>query len=113
MAVDASSGENVKVSRAKEEKESVMMQREKSPYHHRKETHGMSDDIDENTPINEIKGPNVFERAKEEIDALIQTIHPKKESNNDLYSSKKEGGLLISIGRWLEKLCCPQSNHKD
>ncbi|KAH6779099.1 DEAD-box ATP-dependent RNA helicase [Perilla frutescens var. hirtella] len=48
--------------------------------HHHKETHGRSDDIDENTPISEVKGPNVFERAKEEIEALIETIHPKKDS---------------------------------
>lgn len=49
----------------------------KSPRHH-KETHGLSDDIDEDTPIDEVKGPGVFERVKEEIEALVEAIHPKK-----------------------------------
>lgn len=40
----------------------------------------MSDDIDENTPVSDIRGPNVFERAKEEIEALIETLHHKKDS---------------------------------
>lgn len=64
--------------RAQEEIEAVT-QTENSPHHH-KETHGTSDDIDEDTPIDEVKGPNVFERAKEEIEALVQAIHPKQES---------------------------------
>ncbi|KAL0308479.1 UNVERIFIED_CONTAM: hypothetical protein Sradi_5790200 [Sesamum radiatum] len=60
----------------------VKAKEETSPKHkpHHKETHGMSDDIDENTPISQVKGPSVFERAKEEIEALIETIHPKKDS---------------------------------
>ncbi|KAL9250993.1 hypothetical protein AKJ16_DCAP14985 [Drosera capensis] len=36
-----------------------------SLYH--KETRGTSDDSDENTPIDEVKGPNFFERVKEEL----------------------------------------------
>ncbi|WOK99860.1 hypothetical protein Cni_G08572 [Canna indica] len=48
---------------------------------HHKETHGTSDDIDANTPVDNVKGPNVFERAKEEIEALVEAIHPKKESD--------------------------------
>lgn len=48
--------------------------------HHHKETHGRSDDIDASTPISAVKAPNVFERAKEEFEALIETIHPKKDS---------------------------------
>ena len=51
-----------------------------SPSHH-KETHGTSNDIDEDTPIDEVKGPNLFERAKEEIEAVVQSlqaVHPKK-----------------------------------
>ncbi|KAF3621702.1 putative U-box domain-containing protein 34-like [Capsicum annuum] len=51
---------------------------QKSPHRHHKETHGRSDDIDANTPINEVKGPNIFERAKEEIQALFHSIHRKK-----------------------------------
>nr|GMD86273.1 Myb-like protein [Ipomoea batatas] len=46
---------------------------------HHTETHGMSDDIDENTPVSNVKGPNVFARAKEEIEAIVEAIHPKKE----------------------------------
>ncbi|KAM7515672.1 hypothetical protein LguiA_005255 [Lonicera macranthoides] len=66
------------IERAKEEIEAIF-HKEKSPHRHHKETHGRSDDIDENTPIEEIKGPNVFERAKEEIEAIVEAIHPKKE----------------------------------
>ncbi|XP_057475041.1 uncharacterized protein LOC130763106 isoform X2 [Actinidia eriantha] len=62
--------------RAAEEIEAIMHS-EKSPRHH-KETHGTSDDIDEDTPVDEVKGPNVFERVKEEIEALVEAIHPKK-----------------------------------
>ncbi|KAK8930912.1 hypothetical protein KSP39_PZI016265 [Platanthera zijinensis] len=50
-------------------------QREKT---HDNETHGTSDDIDESTPIDKVKGPNVFERAKEEIEALVEAVLPKK-----------------------------------
>lgn len=42
-----------------------------------KETHGRRNDIDENTPLDEVKAPNVFERMKEEIEALVQTIQAK------------------------------------
>ena len=62
--------------RASEEIEATMHS-EKSARHH-KETHGTSDDIDEDTPVDEVKGPNVFERVKEEIEALVEAIHPKK-----------------------------------
>ncbi|CAA3026476.1 Hypothetical predicted protein [Olea europaea subsp. europaea] len=78
------------IERAKEEIESLM-QKGESPHHHHKETHGRSDDIDESTPISEVKAPNVFERAKEEIEALIETIQPKKDSDNVVCSPKKEG----------------------
>ncbi|GAB2269217.1 hypothetical protein Dimus_004145 [Dionaea muscipula] len=53
----------------------------KKSSHHRKETHGTSDDIDETTSIEEVKGPNVFERVKEEFEAIAEAIHPKKDSN--------------------------------
>ncbi|XP_058227251.1 uncharacterized protein LOC131335766 isoform X1 [Rhododendron vialii] len=61
---------------AKEEIEAVTHS-EKSPPHH-KETHGRSDDIDEDTPVEKVKGPNVFERVKEEVEAVFQAILPKK-----------------------------------
>ncbi|KAK4257798.1 hypothetical protein QN277_007336 [Acacia crassicarpa] len=63
--------------RAKEEID-AFIHHDKSPHRHHKETHGRSDDIDENTPKDEVKGPNVFERVKEEIEAVVQAIHPKK-----------------------------------
>ncbi|CAH9128187.1 unnamed protein product [Cuscuta epithymum] len=50
----------------------------KKEVHHDKETHGRSGEIDENTSVDEIKGPNVFERAKEEFDAVVDAILPGK-----------------------------------
>ncbi|CAN0878054.1 hypothetical protein LINGRAHAP2_LOCUS12255 [Linum grandiflorum] len=50
---------------------------------HDKETHGTSNDIDENTSIDEVKGPGVLQRAKEEIEALVETIHPPKKEDED------------------------------
>ncbi|KAI0494116.1 hypothetical protein KFK09_024247 [Dendrobium nobile] len=50
---------------------------------HQNETHGTSDDIDENTPIDKVKGPGIFERVKEEIEALVEALHPKKEKGDE------------------------------
>ncbi|TQD68950.1 hypothetical protein C1H46_045517 [Malus baccata] len=83
---------------------------EKSPKHHTKETHGRSNDIDESIPIDHVKGPSVFERAKEEIEAIVEAIHPKKEEKNPVSTPKKEGGFGVSIGRGLEKVCSPHGN---
>ncbi|KAM6585322.1 hypothetical protein CsatB_012324 [Cannabis sativa] len=84
-AAPTTSDENVKapnlLERAKEEIEAVA-HAQKSPTHD-KETHGTSDDIDENTQIDEVKGPGVFQRIKEEIEALFSAILPKKESKSD------------------------------
>ncbi|CAN1168669.1 hypothetical protein LINPERHAP2_LOCUS27945 [Linum perenne] len=64
-------------------KEKEKKEKEKEHHHHHdKETHGTSDDIDETTSINEVKGPNVFQRAKEEIEALVETMHHKKDEDN-------------------------------
>ncbi|KAG7014009.1 hypothetical protein SDJN02_24180 [Cucurbita argyrosperma subsp. argyrosperma] len=52
-----------------------------SPHHH-KETHGRSDDIDETTPAEEVKAPGVFGRVKEEIEAVVGEILPKKDSGD-------------------------------
>ena len=52
-------------------------------HHHHKETHGNRNDIDESTPLSDVKAPNLFERAKEEIEALVETIHHKKESQTN------------------------------
>ncbi|KAL3535591.1 hypothetical protein ACH5RR_004052 [Cinchona calisaya] len=100
------------IERAKEDIEALLHKKKPARRHH-KETHGTSDDIDENTPISEVKGPSVFERAKEEVEALVQAIHPKKDSGRGVSSSKKEGGFKMSIGKGLEKMCSPKSHNKD
>lgn len=61
---------------AKEEIEAITHSEKSLPHH--KETHGRSDEIDEDTPVDEVKGPSVFERVKEEVEALVQSILPKK-----------------------------------
>ncbi|CBI35908.3 unnamed protein product, partial [Vitis vinifera] len=71
------------IERAKEEIKAVI-----SSPRHDKETHGTSDDIDEDTPIDEVKGPSVFERVKEEVEAIVEAIHPKKESRKHKSSSE-------------------------
>ncbi|KAL9228533.1 hypothetical protein vseg_004104 [Gypsophila vaccaria] len=53
----------------------------KSPRHH-KETHGTSHDINETTPVEAVKGPNVFQRVKEEVEAIAEAVHAKKESKD-------------------------------
>ncbi|TKY72814.1 hypothetical protein E2542_SST01559 [Spatholobus suberectus] len=65
--------------RAKQEIKAII-HHDKSQHNHHIETHGRSDDINENTPASEVKGPNVYERVKEEFEAVLQAIHPKKES---------------------------------
>lgn len=95
------------IEKAKEEIQ-AFIHHENSPRIHHKETHGRRDDIDETTPIDEIKGPSILQRAKEELEALVETIHPKKESSDYVPSKvKEEGGFGASIGRGLEKVCSP------
>lgn len=53
----------------------------------------MSNDMDENTPVDKVKGPNVFERAKEEIEAIVEAITSKKEPDHDS-PTKKEGNFF-------------------
>ncbi|KAL0750498.1 hypothetical protein Bca101_032501 [Brassica carinata] len=108
--------------RAKEEIKSLFHSKEKPHrhhhhhHHHHKETHGRSDDIDENTPVNEVKAPNVFERAKEEIEAVVETIHPRKNEaggsdspkrSPSVSPDKERAGLGCSLGKGLEKICSP------
>nr|XP_019705268.1 uncharacterized protein LOC105034676 isoform X2 [Elaeis guineensis] len=64
---------------------------------HHRETHGMSDDMDENTPVDKVKGPNVFERAKEEIEAIVEAITSKKESHHDPTTKKEASMKLIFL----------------
>lgn len=48
---------------------------------HDKETHAMSDDIDGNTLVDELKGPSVAMRVKEEFEALVGVVVTKKDNN--------------------------------
>lgn len=64
------------IERAKEEIEAVFHAGKSTPHH--KETHGTSNDIDDKTPVDEVKGPSVFHRVKEEIEAVVDAVHPKK-----------------------------------
>lgn len=50
---------------------------------HDKETHGRSEDIDENTSPEKVKAPNLIERAKEEVEALVEAIHPHPKKHHD------------------------------
>nr|VDD32388.1 unnamed protein product [Brassica oleracea] len=114
--------------RAKEEIKSLFHSKEKPHrhhhhhHHHHKETHGRSDDIDENTPVNEVKAPNVFERAKEEIEAVVETIHPRKNEaggsdspkrSPSVSPDKERAGLGCSLGKGLEKICSPWGNRSN
>ncbi|GKD31221.1 hypothetical protein Tco_1241999, partial [Tanacetum coccineum] len=89
---------------SKHEKKSSLSEEPKSPMSHHKETHGRGDDIDADIPISEFKGPSIFHRAKEEIEALVDTIHSKKESDHEAESPKKEGGFRASIKGKLHKI---------
>ncbi|XP_019091347.1 PREDICTED: uncharacterized protein LOC109128797 [Camelina sativa] len=56
----------------KEEKESMF---------HGKETHGRSEDIDEKTRVDDVKGPGVLGRMKEEVEAIVDAVTPTKSSD--------------------------------
>ncbi|KFK41691.1 hypothetical protein AALP_AA2G160300 [Arabis alpina] len=55
-------------------------EKSKSHRHHHKETHGTSDDIDENTSVDYVKGPGFLERVKEEVEAIVDAVTPKHSS---------------------------------
>ncbi|GLJ32093.1 hypothetical protein SUGI_0646300 [Cryptomeria japonica] len=48
---------------------------------HDHESHGLDATIDENTAPEDVKGPSILQRIKEEIQALLQTVFSKKKSN--------------------------------
>lgn len=92
-------------------------------HHHHKETHGRSDDINENTSVDEVKAPNMFERAKEEIEAVIETVHPKKiktdgsdsdspKRSRSVSPERERAGFGCFLGKWLEKICAPWGDNK-
>ncbi|GAA0169732.1 hypothetical protein LIER_24148 [Lithospermum erythrorhizon] len=114
---DANSGKDGEgynfIEKAKEELASLVHKTKSPDHHHDDETHGRNDDIDENTPIDEVKGPNVFVRAKDEIEALIGAFKSKRESNDSVATPKKHDGFGVSIGKSLEKMCSPRSHKHD
>ncbi|KAG2310749.1 hypothetical protein Bca52824_022306 [Brassica carinata] len=109
------------IRKAKEEIKSLFHSKEK-PHHH-KETHARSDDIDENTHVDDVKAPNDFDRVNEEIEAvvIINTIHPEKndvdgsdspKGSRSVSLEKERAGLGCSLGKWLEKICAPWGDNK-
>lgn len=61
-------------------------------------THGNRTDIDENTPLSDVKAPNMFERAKEEIEAVVQTIHANRDPYfNDRNSSSSGSKIKLEL----------------
>lgn len=121
------------IRKAREELKSLFQKENPHRHHHHhhqvhhKETHGRSDDINENTPVDEVKAPNVLERAKEEIEAVIDTIHPKKDEadgsdspkpsdspvrSRSVSPEKERAGLGCSLGKGLEKICSPWGDDK-
>ena len=66
---------------AMEGESEAMTRSEKSP-NDLQETHGRSDVIDKDTPIDEVKGPGMFGRVKEEIEALVGTIYSNKDKSD-------------------------------
>ncbi|KAK9069713.1 hypothetical protein SSX86_010107 [Deinandra increscens subsp. villosa] len=76
-----------------EEEIKAKIQSENSPSHD-KETHGTSNDIDEDTPIEKVKGPGVLERAKEEVEALVEAVYPDKSTRNRTMSSRLTGYVI-------------------
>jgi hypothetical protein len=62
---------------------------------HHKETHGTSGDISEETSVECVRAPNLLERAKEEIEALVSAIHGKMEHHSS--PRRKEGGNLLNL----------------
>ncbi|XP_024009083.1 uncharacterized protein LOC112084148 [Eutrema salsugineum] len=71
-----------KQSSLSEEKTSVIgnSKEEKQSMVHEKETHGRSEDIDEKTRVDDVKGPGVIERMKEEMEAIVDAVTPTKTS---------------------------------
>lgn len=45
---------------------------------HENETHGRSEGIDEKTRVDDVKGPGVLHRMKEEVEAIVDAVTPKK-----------------------------------
>lgn len=66
-----------------EEKTNVIgsSREEKESMFHGKETHGRSEDIDEKTRVDDVKGPGFLGRMKEEVEAIVDAVTPNKSSD--------------------------------
>ncbi|KAI3772795.1 hypothetical protein L6452_03989 [Arctium lappa] len=106
----SSLAEDHKSGPSKIKQDKVESPKKKPSFIHHKETHGKGEDIDVDTPISEFKGPSIFHRAKEEIEAIVDTIQSKKESEPDTPSPKKEGGFRATIGKKLHTIYTKNKN---
>ncbi|KAJ9547894.1 hypothetical protein OSB04_020437 [Centaurea solstitialis] len=77
-----------------------------------KETHGLRDDIDVNTPLSDIKGPNVFERVKEEFEAIVEIINQRREEKNQDSPSSVERDDAFTGSKY-EKQSSPEEDNKS
>ncbi|KAI3694416.1 hypothetical protein L1987_77381 [Smallanthus sonchifolius] len=81
--------------KGKEETETLVHNEKYRPLRIR-ETHGLRDDIDVDTPKRDVKGPKVFERVKEEFEAIVEAIHQRKEDkSHDSPSSIKRDDAIF------------------
>ncbi|RZS11710.1 hypothetical protein BHM03_00043076 [Ensete ventricosum] len=85
-------------------KAQVIMDKDRT---HHWETHGRSNDIEESTPMDKVNSPNVFEPAKEEIEAVVETIHSERTPDH-VQHAKKDGNSLYLI----ESLCFRPADQK-
>ncbi|KAK7329006.1 hypothetical protein VNO77_23150 [Canavalia gladiata] len=61
-----------------------------SSCHHNKETHGLHNGINENTSLDDVKAPNLFERAKEELKPLVHVFHEKNKASTCAKSDENQ-----------------------
>lgn len=59
---------------AERAKQETMRPNKHSSHHHNRESHGLNSD---NTSVDDVRAPNVFEPAKEEFQGLAEVFHHK------------------------------------
>ena len=92
----------ISVEQANEKNDAVV---HKNHHHHHHESHGTDETIDQDTPVEDVKALNVFERAKEEIEAVVQHLHDKGKAHQHSKNESKDHGCLARIGHQLERFC--------
>lgn len=86
-----------------------------------REIHGKSKDINEKTPISEVKAPNIAGRVKEEVVAIVDTLQSfsKQDETSIVIEGeikkveKKEDDCVTSLAQGLQKVCAPWSIKKE